>query len=409
VTWARKMASAIVPRARVAVASGREHGLGRGGARFAAHHLLGRLHEAQSDEAHLTAALEWLRRAQDACGGRGVSAAYHLGRGWGVPYPETSGYILSTFLVSAHHLGNAGDADRALAIGDWELEIQAPSGGVLSSPERPETRVFNTGQVILGWCDLFESLGHARHLEGARRAGEYLLAIQAPDGAWHKDTYSGARTYHARTAWSLVKLAKLTGERRFAEAGARNIEWVLAQRNPVGWYAACGFHSDDPITHILAYTLRGLLECHRLGDPALAHLDLLGAVRPAADAIARVAFEPGVGNVRGMLPASFAADWSSRDRYSCVTGNAQLAILLYKLARLTVETRYAHAADTILAATRRTQDLVTSVPGIRGGVPGSFPLHGNYCPCMYPNWAAKFFADALMYKLDGTGSLEIAA
>src|SRR5205814_5170612 len=101
----------------------------------------GRVYETASDEAHLLETLAWLRRAQDACGGRGVSAAYRLGYGWEAPYPETSGYIISTLLASARYFENASDADRALAIGDWELEIQAPSGGILSRVDSHETRV----------------------------------------------------------------------------------------------------------------------------------------------------------------------------------------------------------------------------------------------------------------------------
>ena len=35
-------------------------------------------------------------------------------------------------------------------------------------------------------------------------------------------------------------------------------------------------------------------------------------------------------------------------------------------------------------------------PEIRGGIKGSFPIDGQYGQYEYLNWAAKFFADALM-------------
>ena len=38
--------------------------------------------------------------------------------------------------------------------------------------------------------------------------------------------------------------------------------------------------------------------------------------------------------------------------------------------------------------------------GTHGGIKGSHPVWGGYDPFRYPNWAAKFFADALMMDLD---------
>ncbi|RMF46107.1 MAG: hypothetical protein D6755_07055, partial [Anaerolineae bacterium] len=35
--------------------------------------------------------------------------------------------------------------------------------------------------------------------------------------------------------------------------------------------------------------------------------------------------------------------------------------------------------------------------GIRGGIAGSSPIWGRYERLKYPNWAAKFFLDALLW------------
>ncbi|TAL88652.1 MAG: hypothetical protein EPN71_14680, partial [Rhodanobacter sp.] len=44
---------------------------------------------------------------------------------------------------------------------------------------------------------------------------------------------------------------------------------------------------------------------------------------------------------------------------------------------------------------------VTAADGtVRGGVPGSHPRSGGYMKNRYPNWAAKFFMDALMLQLE---------
>jgi hypothetical protein len=56
-------------------------------------------------------------------------------------------------------------------------------------------------------------------------------------------------------------------------------------------------------------------------------------------------------------------------------------------------------------AASRSLDYVTSHhdahardPDIRGGVKGSHPLWGSYAGFSYPNWAAKFFIDALLLQ-----------
>jgi hypothetical protein len=33
-----------------------------------------------------------------------------------------------------------------------------------------------------------------------------------------------------------------------------------------------------------------------------------------------------------------------------------------------------------------------------GAIPGSFPIWGRYEPFAFPNWATKFFCDALMIE-----------
>jgi len=41
-------------------------------------------------------------------------------------------------------------------------------------------------------------------------------------------------------------------------------------------------------------------------------------------------------------------------------------------------------------------------PIVRGAVAGSAPIWGRYSMFEFPNWAAKFFADALMMDLADT-------
>lgn len=351
----------------------------------------------RGDREHLAATLQWLCTAQDVCGA-GVSAAFSLGSGWDVPYPETSGYIAATFLAAGDFLGDVSFAARARRIGDWEIEIQAPNGGVLSRPGRPETRVFNTGQVILGWLALFERMQDARYLDAARRAGDYLLAIQEKDGTWQRDTYCGARTYHARSDWALLRLARLTSEPKYAESARANMRWILRQQQDNGWFASCGFNADDPITHVIDYTLIGVLES-ALEAPAAFDRSPVELLRRSADAICDIVERPGIGGIAGMIPASFDSSWRSRDDYSCLTGNAQLAYTLLRLHGIAANSRYERAADALIAALKGTQAIDAAPPQVRGALPGSFPMHTGYLANSFPNWGAKFFADALLASL----------
>lgn len=369
------------------------------------HYLTGRLFPDLGDEVHLKAAMEWLARAQDVCGGEGVSNLFLLKTGWGVAYPETSGYILATFLAYADYSGDKSYFDRAIRIGDWEIAIQAPSGGVYSSTELRQTRVFNTGQVILGWCVLYERTGEDKYLQAAKRAGDYLINELEADGTWRRDTYCGARTYHARVDWALLRLAQLTSDHRYAEVAQKNLQWVLKQQHQNGWFGQCGFNNDQPVMHVIVYTLRGLLECSQMNSAA----GVLPAVIKGADALCKALQSQPVAGINGMVPTAFDENWKSEANDSCLTGNAQLACFLYRLAHVTKNQMYRDIADTVMSATKRTQMVETTLLPLKGAIAGTYPLPHGYVPNGYPNWAAKFFADALLMKINYDQGLVISA
>src|SRR5262245_38916208 len=63
-------------------------------------------HGGFTDDDHLRAAADWLTRAQDATDDGGVSGRFLLKSGWTSSYPETTGYIIPTFLALATVLGD---------------------------------------------------------------------------------------------------------------------------------------------------------------------------------------------------------------------------------------------------------------------------------------------------------------
>src|SRR5262249_25164704 len=89
---------------------------------------LARLYSADATnldpDAHLGAALDWLKRAQDAGDDRGVSWGNKFGSDFLPSYPETTGYICQTFVQMARRTGDQEFLQRAIEMGQWEIDVQ---------------------------------------------------------------------------------------------------------------------------------------------------------------------------------------------------------------------------------------------------------------------------------------------
>ena len=182
---------------------------------------------------------------------------------------------------------------------------------------------------------------------------------------------------------------RLTGQKKFIEAAERNARWTLAQQNEAGYFANNAFkRGGNANTHGGAYVMRGLLQIYELsGNP-----DYMDAVVKAANALqARYAEE-------GWIAAEFSPDWSYLSSHICLTGYAQLAIIFYRLFQKTNNASYRGTADRLLDDVGRTQLLNDRSKPYFGAIAGSFPIYGRYAPLQYPNWATKFFVDALLTK-----------
>jgi hypothetical protein len=72
--------------------------------------------------------------------------------------------------------------------------------------------------------------------------------------------------------------------------------------------------------------------------------------------------------------------------------------VLLKLHSIEAEPRYLNAAYNLLDDVAATQDVGARGRPHHGGIKGSQPIYGRYAPLQYPNWATKFFIDALLAK-----------
>jgi hypothetical protein len=343
----------------------------------------------------IDAAVGWLARAQDrsATADGGVARHYSLISGWGPSYPETTGYIIPTFLAYAEQRHRPDIAERARRMLDWLVAIQLPGsgfqGGVIgSSPVVPV--VFNTGQILMGLVAGERLFGGYR--KALREAADWLVAVQDTDGCWRRHASpfapSGEKAYDAHVAWGLLDAARVTGETRYGEAALQNLRWVLTRQHRNGWFADCCLSdTSEPLTHTLGYALRGIIEGYRFSaDPVL-----LGAAQRAADGIMS-ALGPD-----GKLPGRLDAGWRGTVDWACLTGSSQIACCWLLLHHETRSSAYLDAAVRTNGWVRRTVALDGS-PDVIGGVRGSFPIDGGYGRYEFLNWAAKFTIDANMLE-----------
>ncbi|MGQ9651254.1 MAG: prenyltransferase/squalene oxidase repeat-containing protein [Phycisphaerae bacterium] len=344
----------------------------------------------------LEAAIDWLCLAQDQTGGGGVAGFYDLLKGWSPPYPETTGYIVPTFLQAAKHLGREDLRDRARRMLDWLLTTQMRNGafpaGLPRGDQPREPRIFNTGQIIQGLVAGYREFGAAGYLDAAVAAGEWLCCVQDSDGAWRTASYHGVpHAYHSRVDWPLVELGQEVGRSAFIDAARRNLDWILAQRRQDGWFDQMEMTpGQPPALHPIEYTLSGVWESGELLDDETYR----SAVFPAVEILAEHA-------IAGRLAGAYGPGFKPAGKSICLTGYAQMAFLWLRIHQRTGLRRLQQAAEGALGVLERLADLENPERALRGGVRGSYPLTGEYMPLSVVNWGAKFFIDALLLEQSG--------
>ncbi|MGO9446459.1 MAG: beta-L-arabinofuranosidase domain-containing protein [Thiobacillaceae bacterium] len=346
---------------------------------------------------HLSAAIDWLCRAQNVRNGKpdegGVAAGWSFEDGWLPSYPETTGYIIETFLAAAQHLDSPDLIERAQRMIDWEISLQDSDGAFPGhfGEKGSHPVIFNQGQIMHGLVAGYTQLQRQDCLEAGVRAGRWLAAQQDEDGCYRKCEHNGVpHVYNTRAVWPLVSIGLMANERELVAAARRNLDWALLQQTPSGWYLTNAFTPErHPYTHTIAYAIRGFIESAvLLGDERY----LKSAERAARGLMARQRSD-------GWLAGTYDDGWTPTAAYACVTGVAQMALCWLRLFQITGVVDYRDAASNAIGYVKRTQRIDEGDDTIRGAVPGSMPIWGAYSRFEFPNWAAKFFADVLMMAM----------
>jgi len=190
-------------------------------------------------------------------------------------------------------------------------------------------------------------------------------------------------------AWAMLRMARLTGDVDLERAAVRAVEAALKRQHGNGWLANnCLGMSTIPLTHTIGYALQGVFE--------------VGVLAEREDFIA--ATELGLNNAlkkrrpNGFLAGRFDQHWHPAANFVCLTGSCQLAVVAYRFFQLFGKPELLAAGDCVMSFVKATQRLDGEDPNMVGAIAGSYPILGSYMTGGYPNWATKYFIDALLLR-----------
>ena len=367
---------------------------------FEQRHLYSYSTTKRSSKDVLNSVVRWIVDAQRPDGG--IPAYYSLLTGFSESYPEVTGYIVPTLYDFAKESRDADALASAERATGWLLSLQMPTGafpgGLHGHDNHPS--IFNTGQILQGLVRAYAETNQPEIRQSSLAAGDWLINVQQPDGCWSgPGAYQDAsHTYYSMVAWSLAELSGRTGERQYAVAAEKNLDWVLSHFRASGWVDGINLKGHPTYLHFIAYVLQGALECAILQRRA----DAIDAAANSAWILLRK-FE-----TNKSLAGAYDSDFSNGRTFACLTGNAQMSCVWLRLFEITGDLRYLNAALKINEMLK--QAISARGPkGIAGGVAGSYPLWGLYQPFRYISWGCKFFADALLLESRLTRSFRTAA
>lgn len=348
---------------------------------------------------HIGAGIKWLKRAQDITPDDGFSYGYCLRGpnlkkitdvGWRQSYVETTGYIIETFYDCGKRFNDNDLVTRATKAAHWLMQIQNDDGS-FSNAQYGQSKgiVFDTGQDLFGLTRGFLETGDEQLLDSARNAANWLVDSAEENGCWERNTHLGfVHTYNTRSAWAMLEYAKVADDQRVFQMASKNIDWALTQMED-GLFHNCAFRPAlPPFTHTIAYAIRGILEAARLTN----NQQYLDAAIQSATRVATFVDD------QGFLPGRISVEGKPRSNSCCLTGNCQMAIIWYLLAQTANDRSFVDVANRSLEYVMSVQDIATSNPNVNGAIKGSHPIWGKYTPLAYPNWATKFFIDAMLLR-----------
>ena len=345
-----------------------------------------------NESIHFEAAVNWLMKSIKQANGEASAKAYRFMNGWMTPYPETSGYIIPTLIALSNDKQDESFKRYALQIGLWLENRQTENGGFVGREvgALDTPIIFDTGMILHGFISLIRDLKEERYIKPAKRAADFLVGSMDDNGCFVKNLSNDIiHTYNVRAAWALISLSGLISDNGLKEAALKNAHWAVSQQLANGYYRHNNFKPNGNANlHGTAYVMRGLLEIYKQSGET----KLLNSVILAADKLIDLY------NENGYIAGELGENWEYLYKYTCLTGYAQTAIILFKLYQQNGEKKYYDTAVKLIEDVCLTQNITNSQAEHFGAIAGSHPIYGRYAPLQYPNWATKFFIDAILEK-----------
>lgn len=339
----------------------------------------------------LEKALGFLTRASSFHRGRGISHSYSFWLnpidGFYPAYPEVTGYTIPTLIRAGEFLERPDLIEISRKSADWLCEIQSPEGWFYGGIERANgPSVFNSAMILFGLSAAAQKFGDKKYLDSLIQCVDWLLDVQEDDGFFLKYAWSDRfqPAYYTRVAWALLMAESLTGNKKIIIA-VEKLNQTLQPFFTAEGIREAGFEPGQPaFLHTMAYALRGAHEVNRV-IPNTYDLSFLN----------KLVSEYGhAGQWPGQITFDQERNISEFDHsFRCLTGEAQMAILLGKTGKKKMASRTIEGL----------MDLQGRFGKKQGALPGSHPVWGAYMKWRYPSWASKFLVDALMENLGGDG------
>jgi hypothetical protein len=342
-------------------------------------------------ERKLFQSIRWLLKSNHKDGG---SRAYFSPlKGWSKAYPETTGYIIPTLLGYYEKEGFIAAKDTAVDFGEWLLSIQNEEGywiGGLHPTQKQNPSIFNTGQILFGMVALFKASNKNKWIISAHKGAKWLADHVSSAGLWEAGHYNGFNpTYYTRVAWPMLLITDMVEDIYIKKKAIKVLDNLLKRKNDNGSFQGWAFTKNKPaFTHTIAYTIRGFIESsillndwQRYGGPMEKTMDKIYKFAELNN---------------GRLAGAYDLNWNPINYYTCLTGNAQMALCLMRWHQQYPDLRLVNSASKLVDNVARAQGTSLPINSIKGAVAGSKPIWGRYMMMRYPNWTAKFYSDSLM-------------
>jgi uncharacterized protein YyaL (SSP411 family) len=313
--------------------------------------------------------------------------------GWSAMYPETSGYIIPTLILCSEKFNEDIYMIKATQMANWLLSIQFEDGGfpaLLYNKNNLEKSIFNSAQILIGLVSIYKETGFEKYLIAILKCANWIITNQNIDGSWTKFNYKKDFTpsYYTRVAWPLLLVWELTYDDRIMIAANKTLQLIAKRKGENGFIKYSGFEKNSyAFTHTIAYVIRGFFESSQiLNNNEYEEISVKWSEYLVSSFL-----------LNGKLPGAYFDNNKKVGYYECLTGYCQLAIIWLKTYDLTNDARFKIGASL---AIDRVSNLLPKKNFLykKGGVQGSYPFFGRYYLFRQPNWATKFFIDAIILE-----------